>query len=266
MLSCRKQKAVGSRQTAACVARRVLVFCLLPTAYCLLFSACRRDMQDQPKAIAYRQNLFYKDGTGSRPLVEGTVPRGFLREDRALYFGKKSGTGEASVSANPQSPGVPATGQGTAPAANATSANALYPDDVDAFPFAMTKDDLKRGQERYDIFCSVCHGMTGYGDGIVARRGFNKPSPANYHQDRLRQAPVGHFFDVMTNGWGAMPSYASQIPVEDRWRIIAYIRALQLSQMQSAANPNVSEGGNPSVSGGGNPTVREGASPGIKKR
>jgi mono/diheme cytochrome c family protein len=74
--------------------------------------------------------------------------------------------------------------------------------------------------------------MTGYGDGIVARRGFNRPSPASYHQDRLRQAPVGHFFDVMTNGWGAMPSYASQVPVEDRWRIAAYVRALQLSQMK----------------------------------
>ena len=98
---------------------------------------------------------------------------------------------------------------------------------------AITKADLDRGQERYNIYCSACHGMTGYGDGIVARRGFNKPSPANYHQDRLRQAPVGHFFDVMTNGWGAMPSYASQISVEDRWKIIAYLRALQLSQMKA---------------------------------
>src|SRR5262249_8833821 len=233
MLSCREQKAVGSKQKAVSVIRRVVVFCLLPTAYCLLFSGCRRDMQDQPKAIAYRQNSFYKDGTGSRPLVEGTVPRGFLREDRALYFGKKTGTGATNVTGNPQSPGVPAGAQGAAPSANATSASALYPDDVDTFPFAITKDDLKRGQERYDIFCSVCHGMTGYGDGIVARRGFSRPAPANYHQDRLRQAPVGHFFDVMSNGWGAMPAYASQIPVEDRWRIIAYIRALQLSQMQS---------------------------------
>ncbi len=187
-----------------------------------LLTGCRRDMQDQPKAIAYRESSFYKDGTGSRPLIEGTVPRGYLREDRALYFGKK--TGAAS-----QGAGAPA-----ASASPGTSASTLYPDDVDTFPFAITKEDLKRGQERYDIFCSVCHGMTGYGDGIVARRGFNKPSPANYHQDRLRQAPVGHFFDVMTNGWGAMPSYASQIPVEDRWRIIAYIRALQLSQQGPA--------------------------------
>ena len=118
----------------------------------------------------------------------------------------------------------------------------MYPDDVDTFPFTITKEALDRGQERYQIFCSVCHGLTGYGDGMVARRGFNKPAPASYHQDRLRQAPVGHFFDVMTNGWGAMPSYASQIPVEDRWKIIAYIRALQLSQMPTGGNPTVREG------------------------
>jgi mono/diheme cytochrome c family protein len=112
----------------------------------------------------------------------------------------------------------------------------LYPDDVETFPFPITKEALDRGQERYDIFCSVCHGATGNGDGMIARRGFNKPLPASYHQDRLRQAPVGHFFDAMTNGWGAMPAYAAQIPVEDRWKIIAYIRALQLSQMPAAQN------------------------------
>jgi len=108
-----------------------------------------------------------------------------------------------------------------------------YPDDVDMIPMQITKTDLDRGQERYNIYCSVCHGMTGYGDGIVARRGFNKPSPASYHQERLQNAPVGHFFDVMSNGWGAMPSYAAQVSVEDRWRIAAYVRALQLSQMKN---------------------------------
>src|ERR1041384_347234 len=126
MWNCRKQESgIRSQESGRIRVSRIIVLCLLTAGHCLLFSACRRDMQDQPKAIAYRQNSFYKDGTGSRALVEGTVPRGFLREDRALYFGKKSGTGGASVSANPQSPGVPATGQGTAPAANATSANAL---------------------------------------------------------------------------------------------------------------------------------------------
>src|SRR5260370_30632468 len=120
--------------------------------------------------------------------------------------------------------------------------SAAYPDDVETFPFPMTREGLDRGQEGYNIYCSVCHGMTGNGDGMVARRGFNKPAPASYHQDRLRQAPVGHFFDVMTNGWGAMPSYASQISVEDRWKIIAYIRALQLSQMPPGSSPTVREG------------------------
>jgi mono/diheme cytochrome c family protein len=214
-------------------------------------------MQDQPKSIAYRENTFYKDGTGSRPLVEGTVPRGYLREDRALYLGKKP-LGQTQTpgqpAANPQSPGAPIATTGTT---NSTSASSLYPDDVDTFPFAITKEDLQRGEERFNIFCSACHGMTGYGDGIVARRGFNKPAPANYHQDRLRQAPVGHFFDVMTNGWGAMPAYAAQIPVEDRWRIIAYVRALQLSQMPPAPVISASAAAKPDTGVRQNP--REGA-------
>jgi len=200
-------------------------------------------MQDQPKAIAYRGNSFFKDGTGSRPLVEGTVARGHLREDRGFYFGKKA-TAQPSPAA-PQTP--PAQ-------ASANSQAGLYPDDVDTIPMQLTKADLDRGQERYNIYCSVCHGMTGYGDGIIARRGFNKPSPANYHQDRLRQAPVGHFFDVMTNGWGAMPAYAQQISVEDRWRIVAYLRALQLSQMNSVSSASPAPGDR-----GSSPTVREGA-------
>lgn len=201
---------------------------LLPTALCLLLTtACRRDMQDQPKAIAYRENSFYKDGTGSRPLVEGTVARGHLREDRAFYFGKKA-TGQPS----PASPQTPATGSA------ANNQAGAYPDDVETIPMQITALDMDRGQERYNIYCSVCHGMTGAGDGMIARRGFNKPSPANYHQDRLRQAPAGHFFDVMTNGWGAMPAYAQQISVEDRWRIVAYIRALQLSQQGGATTAN----------------------------
>lgn len=227
---------------------RLLLCLLLFGALCSLATGCRRDMQDQPKSIAYRENTFYKDGTGSRPLVEGTVPRGYLREDRALYLGKKP-LGQTQTAgqpaANPQNPSGPAATTGTATSApNSASLSSLYPDDVETFPFAITKEDLQRGQERYDIFCSACHGKTGDGDGMVARRGFNKPAPASYHQDRLRQAPVGHFFDAMTNGWGAMPSFASQVPVEDRWRIIAYIRALQLSQMPPGGNPSVREGAN----------------------
>jgi len=201
---------------------RLILLLLLLTAHCSLLTGCRRDMQDQPKAIAYRANSFYKDGTGSRPLVEGTVPRGYLREDRSFFFGKKLTAGDLNKEQQNQ--------QAPRPALNITNA---YPDDVDMIPMQITKTDLDRGQERYNIYCSVCHGMTGYGDGIVARRGFNKPSPASYHQERLQNAPVGHFFDVMSNGWGAMPSYAAQVSVEDRWRIAAYIRALQLSQMKN---------------------------------
>src|SRR5437763_527639 len=223
-------KAVGSGQSAVgSLLRRTVIFLL--TANCLLLTAaCRRDMQDQPKAIAYRESSFYKDGTGSRPLVDGTVARGYLREDRAFYLGKKI-TAQPTTSA-PQ----------TTTAAAANNQAGLYPDDVDTIPMQITKEDLDRGQERYNIYCSVCHGKTGYGDGMIARRGFNKPAPANYHQDRLRQAPAGHFFDVMTNGWGAMPAYAQQVSVEDRWRIVAYLRALQLSQMKPGSSPTVREG------------------------
>jgi mono/diheme cytochrome c family protein len=224
-------KFVSPRLRVTAPPRLLLV--LLPTAYCLLFTAaCRRDMQDQPKAIAYRESSFYKDGTGSRPLVEGTVPRGYLREDREFFFGKRLSSGDLNKEQQYQQVGRTLPNNAANP----------YPDDVDAITIQIAKTDLDRGEERYNIFCSVCHGMTGYGDGIVARRGFNQPSPANYHQDRLRQAPVGHFFDVMTNGWGAMPSYASQVPVEDRWRIVAYIRALQLSQMPQGSSPTVREG------------------------
>ena len=237
----KSEKAVGSMQKAESREQRIgghsivlcrlpgayclrlTAFCLLLSAYCLLAVGCRRDMQDQPKSIAYRESTFFKDGNASRQLVEGTVPRGYLRADRAYYFGKKPGSASDRV-INP-------TGAATVPGAPANPA-AMFPDDVEEFPISVNRKVLDDGQDRYQIFCSACHGMTGYGDGIVARRGFNKPSPANYHQDRLRQAPVGHFFDVMTNGWGAMPSYASQVAVEDRWRIAAYIRALQLSQMK----------------------------------
>jgi mono/diheme cytochrome c family protein len=218
----KKEKVRTLRALGRSARARVLpLFCLFIFAF--LLSACRRDMQDQPKAKVYRESSFFKDGVASRPPVAGTVPRGYLRADRELYFGKKESAGKMPA-IRPQDAGAPNAG--------APNSAAMFPDDVDTFPFPVTKEILERGQERYQIFCSSCHGLTGYGDGMVARRGFNKPAPASYHQDRLRQAPVGHFFDVVTNGWGAMPSHASQIPIEDRWKIIAYIRALQLSQMK----------------------------------
>jgi len=201
----------------------------------LMFSAaCRQDMQDQPKMKPYRSSTFFRDGLSSRPPVEGTIPRGFLRADKEFFTGKKTGASAAgqvtsTAAGAGQIPAGPQPSQSPAgPARAAASQAAAYPDDVDTFPFPINKRILERGRERYEIFCSVCHGMTGHGDGIVVRRGFRRA--ASFHDDRLRQAPAGHFFDAITNGWGAMPSYATQIPVQDRWAIIGYIRALQLSQ------------------------------------
>lgn len=155
-------------------------------------TACRQDMHDQPKYKPLSASGIFEDGRSARPLVPGTVAQGFEREDEQFYTGKVNGN------------------------------------DAVTFPFAVTAEVLDRGQERFNIYCSVCHGYTGAGDGMVVQRGFRRPP--SYHIDRLRQAPAGHFFDVITNGFGAMPDYASQIGPRDRWAIIAYIRALQLSQ------------------------------------
>lgn len=230
-----KKAEVRTLRTLRVSAHARLLFLFFLFIFAFFLSACRRDMQDQPKAIAYRESSFFRDGLSSRPLVPGTVARGYLRADREFYLGKKANA--AAVPAGQPAPtGSPATSGTT------TNATSLYPDDVETFPIPIDKDAIDRGQQRYEIYCSVCHGMTGNGDGMIARRGFNKPLPASYHQDRLRQAPVGHFFDAMTNGWGAMPSYATQIPVEDRWKIIAYIRALQLSQMPAQAESTPAPG------------------------
>lgn len=201
----------------------------------LLVSGCRRDMQDQPKMKPFRGTTFFGDGLSSRQPIEGTIPRGFLRTDTAYFTGKKTAN-----------PGQEQAGQEQ----EQTQGQAvnLFPDDVETFPFPVTKEMVQRGRERYDIFCSVCHGLTGNGDGMIVRRGFRRA--ASFNDDRLRQAPVGHFFDAITNGWGAMPSYASQIPAQDRWAIIAYIRALQTSQ-QSLANPPGSPSPAPSPTTGG---------------
>jgi mono/diheme cytochrome c family protein len=203
---------------------------------CIVAStACRQDMQDQPKMKPFRGTTFFRDGLSSRTPVEGTVPRGFLRSDKEFFTGKKTKVGSAQSSPAPQ-------------AATTTSAvTNPFADDVEVFPFTVTEDVLRRGRERYEIFCVVCHGLTGNGDGMVVRRGFRRA--ASFHDDRLRQAPVGHFFDAITNGWGAMPSYAPQIPVQDRWAIVAYIRALQLSQKNSQQPaPNASPSASPSPS------------------
>jgi mono/diheme cytochrome c family protein len=241
------QWAVGSKRQSPVVAglrARCSVLAgrfgmrLLPTAHrplptsvvllfavcCLLFaSACRRDMQDQPRMKPYRATTFYSDGLSSRKPVDGTVARGYLMTDTEFFTGKKAG--RASAAAGSAQP-APSAGTNTSSVVGA----AAYPDDVEVFPLTISKDTVVRGKERYEIFCSACHGLTGNGDGMIVRRGFRRA--ASFNDDRLRQAPVGHYFDAITNGWGAMPSYAKQIPAEDRWAIIAYVRALQLSQQK----------------------------------
>ena len=219
---------------------------------CVLFVAgCRRDMQDQPRYEAYEKSEFFADGLASRKPPQNTVPRGYLREDGQLYTGMNADAGGAAGggsnqqnapnasssqnAANSASGGQQLEGQaGANSASGGAQASQSDPLNVDAFPFPVTMEVLERGKERYNIFCSMCHGATGYGDGMVVRRGYKKPP--SYHDDRLRQERVGHFFDVITNGWGSMPNYAPQIPVRDRWAIAAYIRALQASQQGTEAD------------------------------
>jgi mono/diheme cytochrome c family protein len=194
-------------------------------------------MQDQPKMKPYRSSTFFSDGLSTRPPIEGTVARGFLKTDTEFFTGKKAGKANASTSTATaaQAPAGPQPTGTSSAAGTALIGAAAYPDDVEVFPIAVTKEVVQRGKERYEIFCSACHGLTGNGDGMIVRRGFRRA--ASFNDDRLRQAPVGHFFDASTNGWGAMPSYAPQIPAQDRWAIIAYIRALQLSQQSQANQP-----------------------------
>jgi hypothetical protein len=149
-------------------------------------------MHDQPKYEPLEASDFYADGRASRPTVDGTVARGQLKLDEALYSGKTEGRL------------------------------------LEVFPFPITQQVLVRGHERFDVYCSPCHGRLGTGDGMIVRRGLR--APPSFHLQRLRNAPPGYFFEVMTNGFGAMADYRAQISVEDRWALTAYIRALQLSQ------------------------------------
>jgi mono/diheme cytochrome c family protein len=174
--------------------------------------ACRQDMQDQPKYIPLRPSNFFADGRSARPFVAGTVARGHLGDDTLFNTGK-----------GPD--GKPSND----------------------FPFPVTKEVIERGQNRFNIYCTPCHGRLGNGDGMIVRRGYRKPP--SYHIDRLRQVPNGYIFDVITNGFGAMPDYAAQIPTQDRWAIVSYVRALQLSQNASindvpaAARTQLEQGG-----------------------
>jgi mono/diheme cytochrome c family protein len=161
-------------------------------------AACRQQMADQPRYEPLVRSTFFGDERSARPLVEGTVARGQLRTDEQLYEGKQGGKL------------------------------------VDRFPFAVTFAVLSRGRERYDIFCSPCHDRVGTGQGMIVRRGYR--APPSMHIERLRQAPAGYFFDVISNGFGVMPDYSQPIRPEDRWAIAAYIRALQLSQHATVAD------------------------------
>jgi mono/diheme cytochrome c family protein len=169
----------------------------------LLGSGCRQDMHDQPKYIPLRESTFFADARSARPIVAGTVARGQLHDDLLLYTGRMNGA------------------------------------DATVFPFAVDERGMARGQERFNIYCSPCHGRRGSGDGMVVRRGYR--APPSFDDDRLRNAPAGHFFDVISNGFGAMPDYAAEIRAEDRWAIIAYIRALQLSSHATPSDVPASE-------------------------
>jgi len=157
-------------------------------------AGCRPEqkMAKQPSYKPYKESAFFENRMSSRLPVEGTVARGSISSDPHLSTGKING--------------------------------ALVAD----FPFPVSTQVMQRGRERYDIYCSMCHGRDGYGNGMVVQRGYSKPP--SMHIDRLRAAPVGHYFDVITNGYGAMPSYRALVPVNDRWAITAYVRALQFSQ------------------------------------
>jgi mono/diheme cytochrome c family protein len=155
-------------------------------------AGCRQDMHDQPRYKPLAQSDFFGDDRSARPLVADTVARGHLKDDDQLYTGKVDGQ------------------------------------PVTTFPFPVTREVLERGQERFNIYCSPCHDRAGTGNGMIVRRGYK--APPTFHSDRARALPVGFFFDVITNGFGAMPDYAAQVGVRDRWAIAAYIRVLQLSR------------------------------------
>jgi cytochrome c553 len=171
---------------------------LLSATALLLLAGCRADMQNQPYQRPLVESDFYADKRAARPLVEGTVARGDQRADTYFYTGK------------------------------------IGKDDGNYMPFPLTAALMQRGQQRYNIYCSPCHGEAGDGNGMIVQRGLKHPP--SYHNERLRKAPIGYFFDVMTNGFGAMLDYSQQVKPDDRWAIAAYIRALQLSQGATAAD------------------------------
>jgi mono/diheme cytochrome c family protein len=178
--------------------RRKVVAWTLAAASLLLLAGCRADMQNQPYQRPLVESDFYADRRSARPIIAGTVARGHLDADAYFFTGK------------------------------------IGSNDGDYMPFPVTAEVLARGQQRFNIYCSPCHSEVGDGNGMIVQRGYKRPP--SYHIERLRKAPIGYFFDVMTNGFGAMPDYSQQIQPADRWAIAAYIRALQLSQHATEAD------------------------------
>ena len=191
--------------TNACVSLPSWLFGLCLLGVSVAGAGCRQDMHDQPKLKPLAESGFYSDHRSARAPVEGTVARGHLDDDELLDTGKVEGK------------------------------------DATEFPWPVTSEVMARGRERFNIYCAPCHDRSGSGDGMIVRRGYRRPP--SYHIDRLRQAPVGHFFDVITNGFGAMSDYRDQVPVADRWAIVAYIRALQLSEHATLADVPAAERG-----------------------
>jgi mono/diheme cytochrome c family protein len=215
---------------------RTIHRCVLLLGGLAALAGCRQEMASQPSYRPLKPSAFFADGRSARPLVEGTVSRGELRRDRAYYTGHAGGiaTTPKEAAGLIAAPGLPAAG-----ALAATAQKETY---LDYLPFPQEEmgKRLARGQERFNIYCAVCHGRDGDGEGMIPQRGFTKPP--NFHTDLsrgfrhkgidlpLREAPVGYLFEVISHGYGAMPDYREQVPVDDRWAIIAYVRALQFSR------------------------------------
>lgn len=229
----RQPRAYAAGSGSGAAVRRLAALLLLSVLTC----GCQQEMARQPSYRPLEPTDFFPDGRSSRPLVEGTVPRGRPLEQSLILSYRKSpvyveAARAAGLIANPE-PLNPAL---LLPVIR----NAAVGDYVDVCPIQIDRKALERGRERFNIYCSVCHDALGTGNGKIVERGYLKPP--NYHTDysrgferrgirvRLREAPIGYFFEVITRGYGGMPDYASQIPPDDRWKIIAYIRALQLSQ------------------------------------
>jgi len=186
------------RHSASLYLRSSVFICGSILLLCVLNGCKRDDMAEQPRYDPLEPSQFFADGKSSRELVPGTVPRNRDLPSQARYEAQASGQ------------------------------------EMTAFPIEIGLKELKRGQERFNIYCTPCHGYSGDGDGMIVQRGLTRPP--SFHAQRLRDASPGHFFNVITNGYGAMYSYAERVSVEDRWMITAYIRALQLSRNANVAD------------------------------